>query len=1442
MFYFFYQKANLVQRLSLWIFLLPPFFLYAEGSKNLTPSQTGAANAANTFVGYLQHDDGANSEDFMKPGATDEQRLYVRINAGEQLFYGVRRIQTNAGANQNDLIITIRDNAGNIVAQNTLARDAGSPNQSTLLAQAGVIGSHAEAAAGPAAIVGAGGYNALSYLNTTGVDQDFYIEFTQVNEASLGAGAKSWYDLWDFSVYDGTTERPGRLYAKSWSITAAGGNNVLSTDFQMYGLVPSPSGIGFYVKEIDLQGIRPFGFFLVVNGMGTTTGTTVEERRQSQTSNTGYAEFPIFVSNPDSLIYPSAVAPNISISNFNTICNVTTGETNAFITFNSTQVGRTNVLIDLNGTVGYQPGTEDVIIEQEVTSPGLFTIVWDGLDGFGNRVTSGTAISYEFKFLTAPLHVPLWDVEGNAVGLSINDERPFLGSNLNYWDDSNLPAAAFDPQTMLGGTSTIVHDWGLSADDGNNVLVNTWSYGYSEVFGGVFSYVYNCDNDGDGINDYEDIDDDNDGIPDLLENATGLDYLGDADGDGVPNYLDIDDTVIPVPFVDVNGDGVHDYFDADLDGIPDALDLDSDNDGLPDLMEAGGVDTDGDGEIDSNIDTDGDGLLDIYDNDDTDGPFGSTPCSPQPTCVIATSTSLLFDTNGDGTNNRFPDTDNDGNPDYLDLDSDNDGIPDVVEAGGTDEDGDGYADNYVDADNDGFNDVLDGAQCTTSGESGTYLAGSSNGITDGNNATGLVDGAFAQVYDTGDRLVIDLGQLIPAGVAYALTWRRKSSYGDNAAADMVVEESSDNVTYSTHPVTPSTTSKTTFVTNLMIAQVATRYVRLRTLTGTGDDLDFDALEFSLRTCSTAGNPLIPTGPDNDADGLADSYTTGDFDGDGDLNHLDLDADNDGIQDILEAYGTDADGDGMVDAYTDTDNDGFHDPVDGDPGNDGVADNAANALVTTAADANNDGTPENYPNANADGRTLPNFLDLDSDNDGITDVVENASGTATGTATSDSPGSTVLDGMIEDGGITDGNTDGWSDTQAGNSSVVDTDGDGIPDPYDIDADNDGIPDYLEGTCSTCPSFTIPGGADINGNGVLDMYETLQFDNTAGGGNTGVVPNEDNNDGTAPADYLDLDSDNDTGMDWAEGFDNGFGGATAGDGNAAPEIINMALAYEAAGGSGTDYPNTDSDGDGLPDFLDNLVGFGYTNTSPPPFLDPLSPFWIDRDNDGLADLFDNEINGNAWGTTAPVPNNDALDDRDWRDINSYVDFPIELLSFEAERTANDEVLLDWKTASELNNQGFYIERMLENETEFTEVGWIDGFGTTSEITDYQFTDDNAFTGLSYYRLRQIDFDGTTSYTDVRVVSGSDFTIFSDVNLYPVPVNTELNIRLGKLPKGVESAQLRIVDVQGRILVNRTLAVNAHQVLTISDMKEWSAGTYILQIELDNGARILEQFIKQ
>jgi len=187
------------------------------------------------------------------------------------------------------------------------------------------------------------------------------------------------------------------------------------------------------------------------------------------------------------------------------------------------------------------------------------------------------------------------------------------------------------------------------------------------------------DADGDGIANCLDLDSDNDGIPDLFESTTNATLLRllDANGDGL---LD--------PLVPVGSNGLADVIedspesgttsngnsDLDRDGLPDHQDLDVDNDGIPDIVEAGSNDVDRDGRYDFFLDLDSDGLADRL--------FGSP---------IA-----------------LRDTDDDGVFDFRDIDSDQDGLTDRLETAGVDTDSDGRVDDFTDLNVDGLHDAYAG--------------------------------------------------------------------------------------------------------------------------------------------------------------------------------------------------------------------------------------------------------------------------------------------------------------------------------------------------------------------------------------------------------------------------------------------------------------------------------------------------------------------------------------------------------------------------------------------------------------------------------------------------------------------------------------------------------------------------------------------------------------
>ena len=154
-----------------------------------------------------------------------------------------------------------------------------------------------------------------------------------------------------------------------------------------------------------------------------------------------------------------------------------------------------------------------------------------------------------------------------------------------------------------------------------------------------------------------------------------------------------------------------------------------------------------------------------------------------------------------------------------------------------------------------------------------------------------------------------------------------------------------------------------------------------------------------------------------------------------------------------------------------------------------------------------------------------------------------------------------------------------------------------------------------------------------------------------------------------------------------------------------------------------------------------------------------------------------------------------------LNEILDFfnvivPVELISFTASREEQD-ILLHWSTATELNNQGFEIQRSNDNKT-FNRIGFIEGKGTTTETQEYSFRD-NTLTaeGKYFYRLKQIDHDGTYNYSEMIEIDynylPTNFSLFQN---YPNPFNPSTKIKF-TVPAGTQrtvSVQLKVYDVLG------------------------------------------------
>ncbi len=153
-------------------------------------------------------------------------------------------------------------------------------------------------------------------------------------------------------------------------------------------------------------------------------------------------------------------------------------------------------------------------------------------------------------------------------------------------------------------------------------------------------------------------------------------------------------------------------------------------------------------------------------------------------------------------------------------------------------------------------------------------------------------------------------------------------------------------------------------------------------------------------------------------------------------------------------------------------------------------------------------------------------------------------------------------------------------------------------------------------------------------------------------------------------------------------------------------------------------------------------------------------------------------------------------------------MELTSFNAEVEGNN-VKLNWVTATQLNNQGFEIQRKTEG-LEFRTVGFVKGEGTTSEQKSYSFVDKNLEDGSYTYRLKQLDFNGAFAYSSTINVSVELPRVYSLSQNYPNPFNPTTMIKYS-LPEA-QHVTLEIYNSLGekiRTLVNNAQDVGNHTI---------------------------------
>jgi len=204
-----------------------------------------------------------------------------------------------------------------------------------------------------------------------------------------------------------------------------------------------------------------------------------------------------------------------------------------------------------------------------------------------------------------------------------------------------------------------------------------------------------------------------------------------------------------------------------------------------------------------------------------------------------------------------------------------------------------------------------------------------------------------------------------------------------------------------------------------------------------------------------------------------------------------------------------------------------------------------------------------------------------------------------------------------------------------------------------------------------------------------------------------------------------------------------------------------------------------------------------------------------------------------------NNDHHSAIDNISVTAYSDnaclvvLPVELVSFSAKHKG-DNVELDWLTASEKNNNYFTVERS-RDLINFEKIGIVKGAGNSNKPLKYKHYDNNPFiSGVSYYRLRQTDFNGTFSFSQIVAIDNNGDNPDADIKLLPNPTEgKEVKIVVSDKVKLPVSAE--ILDYSGRPV----LQINLQSPVTNISLSEFAEGMYFVKLN-SNGKLITRKLL--
>jgi gliding motility-associated-like protein len=437
------------------IFILVSMFstvCLAEGTKQLRPDSILMSAL------WIQNGGGGYSC-FATESCGPDQKLYIHIaHTGEKIFMGFQVWESS-------LTFKLKLNGVTVYTRTVL----------TLEGAPGYIKYHSQAVAGPG-ILNPHGYQPVTFVPAE--PGEYSIEF-QVPSAP--AGPEFGIHLVDITVID-TTKTPlspinGRLWSRDWGFNtyniAEPRDAFLATQY----ILTSDS----IVTSVNYNHMQGWNFDVTSTRNGCYPWPNPwDSSCRSRAFNHHYAQYQIFINDPDSFEYPTGTSGVIL---GDTVAITRQCDGSFSFTFSVNKPGNVKLNIETNLEPGIQP--EDLTLNREVNQ-GVNSLFWNGRNGIGAQVPCGDSVAITINYINGLTNIALYDVENHPDGFIIRPVRPAGAPIASYWNDTLL--ANKGGQMQLSGCYFIppdegCHSWtgAVGSGIGSHNTINTWWYAASSV-------------------------------------------------------------------------------------------------------------------------------------------------------------------------------------------------------------------------------------------------------------------------------------------------------------------------------------------------------------------------------------------------------------------------------------------------------------------------------------------------------------------------------------------------------------------------------------------------------------------------------------------------------------------------------------------------------------------------------------------------------------------------------------------------------------------------------------------------------------------------------------------------------------------------------------------------------------------------------------------------